>query len=122
MCFHRPAFIHQEMKNPMRLLRTLLSSLFVGAALSGAVAQAADPWPSKPIKVVIPFSAGGVQDALGRSISEDLGRALGQAVKHFNVAMVSFERRTVVSARKLEEVYDRLVPRPDDVELAAASA
>jgi DNA recombination protein RmuC len=37
----------------------------------------------------------------------DLGRALGQAVKHFNVAMVSFERRTVVSARKLEELGAR---------------
>jgi len=34
----------------------------------------------------------------------DLGKSLGQAVKHFNVAMVSFDRRTVVSARKLEEL------------------
>jgi len=34
----------------------------------------------------------------------DLGRSLGQAVKHFNVAMVSFDRRAVVSARKLEEL------------------
>ncbi len=46
----------------------------------------------------------------------DLGRALGQAVKHFNVAMVSFERRTVVSARKLEELGARgkkeLIDRP----------
>jgi DNA recombination protein RmuC len=34
----------------------------------------------------------------------DLGRALGQSVKHFNAAMVSFDRRVVVSARKLEEL------------------
>jgi len=46
----------------------------------------------------------------------DLGRSLGQAVKHFNVAMVSFERRAVVSARKLEELGAKgkkeLVDRP----------
>ena len=34
----------------------------------------------------------------------DLGRALGQSVKHFNAAMVSFDRRVVVSARRLEEL------------------
>lgn len=43
-------------------------------------AQAADPWPTRPIKIVIPFSAGGVQDTLARSISNELGAALGQPV------------------------------------------
>ncbi len=57
----------------------------------------------------------------------DLGRSLGQAVKHFNVAMVSFERRTVVSARKLEELGAKgkkeLVDRPQiDVRPFAVSA
>ena len=58
-------------------IRTILST---GAALLALTAQAADPWPSKPIRVVIPFSAGGVQDTLGRSISNELGAALGQPV------------------------------------------
>lgn len=48
--------------------------------LLALAAQAADPWPSKPIKIVIPFSAGGVQDTLARSISNELGAALGQPV------------------------------------------
>jgi tripartite-type tricarboxylate transporter receptor subunit TctC len=43
-------------------------------------AQAADPWPVKPIRVVIPFTTGGVQDTLARSISNELGAALGQPV------------------------------------------
>ena len=52
--------------------------LAAGAALLAMAAQAADPWPVKPIKIVIPFSAGGVQDTLARSISNELGAALGQ--------------------------------------------
>jgi len=52
----------------------------VGGSLLAMAAQAADPWPAKPIKIVIPFSAGGVQDTLARSLSNELGAALGQPV------------------------------------------
>jgi DNA recombination protein RmuC len=34
----------------------------------------------------------------------DLGRALGQSVKHFNATMASFNQRVVVSARRLEQL------------------
>lgn len=59
------------------LARKLLAA---GTALLALAAQAADPWPVRPIKIVIPFSAGGVQDTLGRSLSNELGAALGQPV------------------------------------------
>ncbi len=62
---------------------TRRGTLALGAALlalGSPVAQAADPWPVKPIRVVIPFSTGGVQDTLARSISNELGAALGQPV------------------------------------------
>ena len=64
----------------MRLFRSFVTSLLAATVLLTGAAHAADPWPTKPIKVVIPFSAGGVQDALARSISDDLGRALGQPI------------------------------------------
>ncbi|MEI6303922.1 MAG: tripartite tricarboxylate transporter substrate-binding protein, partial [Betaproteobacteria bacterium] len=48
--------------------------------LAVKTAGAADAWPTKPVRVVIPFSAGGVQDSLARSISGDLSAALGQQV------------------------------------------
>lgn len=60
----------------MRL--SLLFALFF--TLPSGMAHAADPWPTKPVKIVIPFSAGGVQDALARSVSDELGTALGQPV------------------------------------------
>jgi tripartite-type tricarboxylate transporter receptor subunit TctC len=42
-----------------------------------AVAQA---WPSKPIRYIVPFAAGGTTDILARTISEKLSVALGQPV------------------------------------------
>jgi len=65
----------------MRAFRLFAPTLLAAAAaLLPFAAHAADPWPTKPIKVVIPFSAGGVQDALARAISNELGTALGQPI------------------------------------------
>jgi tripartite-type tricarboxylate transporter receptor subunit TctC len=50
-------------------------------ALPGlALAQGADPWPSKPVKVICNFPAGSSPDALVRAISQPLQHALGQPV------------------------------------------
>jgi tripartite-type tricarboxylate transporter receptor subunit TctC len=42
--------------------------------------NAQENWPSKPIHLIIPFTVGGVQDGLSRSISNDLAEALGQPI------------------------------------------
>lgn len=59
---------------------------FVSAAACTALAawaggaSAQDPWPSKPIRFVVPFAAGVSPDVVARIISDPLSRALGQPV------------------------------------------
>src|SRR5688572_18512536 len=43
----------------------------------GAVAQ---QYPSTPIRLVVPWPAGGSTDVLGRALANDLGKQLGQSV------------------------------------------
>jgi tripartite-type tricarboxylate transporter receptor subunit TctC len=45
-----------------------------------AFAQSPSPWPTKPIRMVVPNPAGGAADVLPRLIADALGQRLGQAV------------------------------------------
>lgn len=60
--------------------RTIPGFLFAAMlAVVGFGAQAAD-YPSKPIKMVVPFPAGGTTDVLARLIGQELTKAWGQQV------------------------------------------
>ena len=62
----------------MKLLHTFALLLSLATATSGAWAQA---WPAaKPIRLVIPFPAGGATDIIGRQVAQKLSVALGQQV------------------------------------------
>ena len=62
-----------------RYLKALLAIVAFGAWLSAPV-QAQDTYPSKPLKVVVPFPAGGATDILTRAITEKLAVKLDQSV------------------------------------------
>src|SRR5207253_7520225 len=53
-------------------------ALVLCAASSLPFAHAADPWPTRPVKLVVPFSAAGTADLLARIVAEKLQAALGQ--------------------------------------------
>ena len=62
----------------MKFLHTLALLFGLATATSGAWAQA---WPAaKPIRLVIPFPAGGATDIIGRQVAQKLSVALGQQV------------------------------------------
>jgi len=49
-------------------------------ALGPSLVHAADPWPSRPIRLIVPFTPGGSTDILGRAIAAKLSESLGQPV------------------------------------------
>ena len=62
-------------------MKTWTQWFLKGAALWAISGLAmAQTYPTKPLKLVVPYAAGGSTDQLARAIAEPLGRALGQAV------------------------------------------
>lgn len=57
-----------------------LVAAFALAASLPAQAQSADTYPNKPIRVVVPFAAGGPTDVIARVIASQLKNVLGQSV------------------------------------------
>jgi tripartite-type tricarboxylate transporter receptor subunit TctC len=54
--------------------------LIAFATLLGIAGPAqAQAWPSKPVRIVVPFAAGGTTDILARAIAPELQKALGQS-------------------------------------------
>jgi tripartite-type tricarboxylate transporter receptor subunit TctC len=58
-------------------MKRLLAALVIAGACAGATAQ---PFPAKPVRIIVPFAPGGVADSSARVISERLGARLGQPV------------------------------------------
>jgi tripartite-type tricarboxylate transporter receptor subunit TctC len=65
-----------------RLFHRTLGLLGASVLAGSAWAQA---WPTKPIKIILPFAAGGGGDTVMRPISQKLGEALGQQVVLENI-------------------------------------
>ena len=59
----------------MKTTFRILIALTMAAAACGAQAQ---DWPNKPVRVVVPFAAGGSTDVAARLVAEYLSRAFGQ--------------------------------------------
>src|SRR5262247_2565333 len=64
---------------PPRALRTMLGGAVIGAlCLAAAAPQELKTYPTKPVRIVVPYAAGGGTDALARYLAHGLERRLGQ--------------------------------------------
>ncbi len=61
--------------------RRLIPAAFAAALVAAALpAQAQENFPNRPIKIVVPFTAGGVVDSVARVVGEKLAAKYGQPV------------------------------------------
>lgn len=59
-------------------IRAALRTAFGAATLAMATSGFAQSYPSKPVRVVIPFPPGGTLDTVGRMLAQKLGEQMGQ--------------------------------------------
>ena len=70
---------------------------------------AAQPWPNKPVRILVPHAPGGVTDVLTRIVAQPLGDALGQSIIVENRPGASGLLGTEVAARAAPDGYTLLM-------------
>lgn len=64
----------------MNLNLSRRDALALLAAAAAPWARAQSNWPAKPVRIVVPFGAGGVADLTARAVGDQLAKQLGQAI------------------------------------------
>ena len=83
-----------------QMLGGLAAALGVGTGALGLPAFAQAPWPAQPVKIIVPYPAGGSADIVGRMLARKYAEVLGQSfvVENRAGANGSLGAATVASA------------------------
>lgn len=85
--------------------RLLLASVAVLASLGSVVDASAQAWPSRPIRLIVPFGAGGATDIYARLLGQHLQTALGQPIVMDNRPGGNFAIGTEAAAKSPPDGY-----------------
>jgi tripartite-type tricarboxylate transporter receptor subunit TctC len=94
-----------------RILLAVLASLAIGA-------QAQEQWPSKPLRAIVPFPAGGGVDFVTRTVAQRLSEVLKQSIVVENRTGASGTIGADVVAKAASDGYTFLVASPAEVLVA----
>jgi tripartite-type tricarboxylate transporter receptor subunit TctC len=95
----------------MRPKIAILAAAVLAASLAAipAFAQDASGWPSRPVRIVVPASAGGIADAVARLLGEALSKRLGQPFVLDNIAGGASLIGTAAAAKAPPDGYTLLI-------------
>lgn|GEM_PF-1740636 len=96
-------------------LKSILKIAVLALLANGAQAQ---NYPTKPVTMVVPFSAGGPTDTLGRTIAQAMTVDLKQTVMIENVGGAGGTRR----GRRLQPQFFSFPVRPSTADIARSTA
>ena len=100
-------------------LKNLLRAVALYLLISGTL-HAAETYPNKPIRWIVPWPAGGVADTQARIIAEQLTKALGQQVLVDNRAGASGVLGADIGAKSKPDGYTLIYISPNEQAIAKA--
>jgi tripartite-type tricarboxylate transporter receptor subunit TctC len=95
--------------NTEDLVKANLRTLVCIAALVVAAPALAQQYPSKPVRLIVPFAAGGPTDVIARVVAQKLSEAWGQQVVTENIPGAGGNTGVAMAARAAADGYTMLV-------------
>ena len=96
-----------------RFVATMIAGLLaVGSGLATQKSQAQN-YPDRPVRVIVPFPAGGVADAVARIVAQKLGESLGQSLVIENRTGASGTLGAAAVAKSAPDGYTLLITTGD---------
>jgi tripartite-type tricarboxylate transporter receptor subunit TctC len=93
----------------MARLTITLCGFAASILFSNGIVQAQQPYPSRAVRVVVPYPPGGGNDIIGRIVAEDLGKRLGQQALVDNRPGGSTSIGAEIVARSVPDGYTLLI-------------